>query len=68
MKRRLFRESALFTLTCAGVLLSFSACAQSASIQDAMTECSKVSNSLQRLVCYDRLAKSKRQYPSLIHN
>ena len=65
MKRRLFRESALLTLTCAGVLLSSSAFAQSASIQDAMTECSKVSNSLQRLVCYDRLAKSMRQYSGL---
>lgn len=65
MKRRLFRESALVALICAGVFTSFNLQAQASSIQDAMTKCSQVSNSLQRLVCYDRLAKSMRQYTGL---
>ncbi|MBT0586042.1 hypothetical protein [Alteromonas oceanisediminis] len=43
-------------------LLSGSAIAQQGTLSDAVEKCSKESNSLKRLVCFDNVAKSVRQY------
>ena len=50
---------------CCLVPLSGLVNAQQSSIAEAIDHCSNENNSLKRLVCYDRLAKSMRQYSGL---
>ncbi|WP_100658079.1 hypothetical protein [Alteromonas flava] len=62
MKRVSFRA---FSLVLTAILLganSATVLAQSQTLQDAIQNCSSEANSLQRLVCYDRVAKSVREY------
>ena len=51
---------AVFLVSILGLLSSGVSAQQT--IEDAITQCSSEKNSLQRLVCFDRVAKSVRQY------
>ncbi|MDM7861566.1 hypothetical protein QTP81_13275 [Alteromonas sp. ASW11-36] len=59
MKFSIIRDAALITV----FSLSIAATANAQqSIEEAISQCSKETNSLQRLVCFDRLAKTVREY------
>lgn len=49
----------------AGALSLTATSAQAESIEDALNKCKSVDNSLQRLVCYDRVVKDMGQYSGL---
>ena len=59
MKFSTIRDAALITVF--SLSMAASANAQQ-SIEDAINQCSQETNSLQRLVCFDRLAKTVREY------
>ena len=52
-------------LLIAGALSLTATSAQAESIEDALNKCKSVDNSLQRLVCYDRVVKDMGQYSGL---